>query len=158
MNRSLLLPILLLAASPAPAEEWKQLSGQFSRIVEHRAVVVLTGEDWIRLWREHTGGSPDFPLPEADFAREAMVAVFSGQRRTTGHSVAMDVRRNAAEDSVSVVYALRRPAPDSFLSPALTQPYMIRKFPKPSGPLTLERTDRLGASLEKALAAPPSFD
>lgn len=158
MRILLALSGLLLAASPGTAAEWSQLSGQFSRIREHRAVVVLDAEAWRRLWNEHTGGAADMPLPEADFSREAVVAVFAGQRRTTGHSVQMDVRRDAAEDSVNVVYALRPPDRDGFHSPALTQPYMIRKFPRPAGALTVERADRLGKALQAILGSVPSFD
>ncbi len=145
MKKLLALSLLLLSALPAAAADWSQLSGQFSRIEAPRAVVVRSAADWSRLWSDHMGADTRLPAPPVDFDREAVVAVFAGQRRTAGCEVRLSVRADAATSGVTVLYAVQPARSDGFAAEVLSQPFLIRKIARPSGPVVLERSEAASA-------------
>ena len=125
-----LLPFVIALASAGsaraaqpPAAEWQKLSGQHSRIAGFRAVVVQDAGAWQRLWEDHQGSLDD--LPEVDFSRERVVAVFLGLRHTGGHSVDFDVR--AAREGIVVDYEVRKPK--GFAASVMSAPFAIVKVP-----------------------------
>lgn len=66
----------------------------------------------------------DLPaVSEIDFSKQAVVAAFAGMRATGGFSV--EIKRTDGKISVSV----NKPAPDSFVTEALTYPYKIALVP-----------------------------
>lgn len=140
MKNVLSLLSLLLLAHPAAAE-WSQLSGQFSGISRPRAEIVRTAADWRRLWSEHMGPDTRLAPPPVDFSREAVVAVFAGERRTAGDDVRVSLRPDAATGGLTVLYAVLPGNPDGFSAEVLSQPFLIRKISRPVGPLTLQRAE-----------------
>ena len=50
--------------------------------------MVANQQDWEHLWREHTSDvSTPEPVPRVDFDAEFVVAVFSGEKPTSGYAV-----------------------------------------------------------------------
>lgn len=128
--KALILPLVIALSSAVsaraaqpPAAEWQKISGQHSGIAVFRAVVVQDAEAWQRLWEDHQGSLES--LPEVDFSRERVVAVFLGLRHTGGHSVDFDVR--ATRDGIVVGYEVRRPK--GFAASVMSAPFAIVKVP-----------------------------
>jgi PrcB C-terminal len=62
--------------------------GEYSGVRTVRNVVVANPEDWEHLWREHTSDvSTPEPVPRVNFDAEFVVAVFSGEKPTSGYGV-----------------------------------------------------------------------
>jgi PrcB C-terminal len=62
--------------------------GEYSGVRAARNVVVANQQDWEHLWREHTSDvSTPKPVPRVDFEAEFVVAVFSGEKPTSGYGV-----------------------------------------------------------------------
>ena len=73
--------------------------------------------------------------PEVDFTQEAVIAVFSGERPTAGHSVAVSKVEDVGDSRV-VTISLIQPAPDCVTAQVVTMPYEILKLPATPLPLT----------------------
>jgi len=101
--------------------------GYRTGIKERRFVVVNTEGEWENLWTLHKSTvSPVPKLPEVDFGREMIVAVFSGEKRTGGYGIEIRKIEEDREKGQSTVFCLEtQPPPRSMVTQALTQPYHI---------------------------------
>jgi len=79
----------------------KQWQDAVSGIREREVVLVRSREEWERLWRRHTAGmQPQPELPDVNFNREMVVAVFMGERPSDGYGVQVA----AVEETPDTVY------------------------------------------------------
>ena len=124
-----LVPVVLLSACAAVSSGEEQpvrelASGSYSQQAEQRFEFVTTRADWAPLWDRTARG----PIPEVDFSRESVVAVFMGQRPTGGHAIRVEqVVREGPRLTVEVL--LQAPGPDCMTTQALTQPYHMVAVP-----------------------------
>lgn len=127
------------SSAPAPAEEaavseWK---GQFCAVATPSAELIQDAEAWKTLWKETFAKEP----PQADFSRYVAAAVFLGSRNTGGYHV--EFLEPETRGAATVLrWREKRPRPGSMVIQAFTQPYAIRLFPRPSGPLRLEKVSK----------------
>lgn len=123
--KALILPLMIALGftQAVYGNGWERLSGQHSGIAVFRAVIVDNPESWQKLWQEHQGSLDG--LPEVDFSRERVVAVFLGLRHTSGHSVKLDVA--AEKDGLAVSYEIRKPK--SFAAQVMSSPFALVKVP-----------------------------
>ncbi len=74
-------------------------------------LVIRTAAEWEPFLRETSlrapSGNPDDPLPAVDFSSEMVVALFLGQRPTTGYRISVD--RVTREGSGLQIAAVERP-------------------------------------------------
>lgn len=100
-------------------------SGVTSGIAVRREITITSPEAWGTLWAEHAYAIGQAgPAPPVDFSREVVIAIFLGTRPTGGFSVAIH-RVERRERGLIVYYRESRPARDSLVSQALTQPFHI---------------------------------
>jgi hypothetical protein len=112
--------------------EW---SGGTCGVAEPKQVVIRDSDAWKSLWKEmQSQRTPAPATPDVDFSREMVVGVFLGQKPTGGYSVRV-TRIEQAPDVLKVEFKETRPAPDSIVTQALTQPYHLVVVPKQEGRL-----------------------
>lgn len=89
--------------------------------------LVETEAELIRLWNQAWGSrlQPP-PVPDVDFRRETVLAIFQGQRPTGGYGIEIDrVAMEGGEVFVDMRFV--EPAPDAIVTQALTSPWaMVR--------------------------------
>jgi hypothetical protein len=103
--------------------------GAYSGHDEAGNYVIKTQEDWTELWTKVKSNEiPQPELPEIDFGRDMVIAVFLGTRNTGGYGIEIT---GIVESSTVKVYAKEKtPEPGSMVTMALTQPYHIVKLQK----------------------------
>ena len=109
--------------------------GQRSGVRKAEQLVIQTPEAWQKLWAEHTAKvEPRPPLPNVDFNREMVIAVFMGEKPTGGYSIQVTGVK-ASENALTVTYRTKQPPPDAIVTQALTQPFHFVAVPKSSRPV-----------------------
>lgn len=109
--------------------------GDASAMSAPRRVVVRDPAQWSALWAAHAG--PDAPLPGVDFAARMVVAVFSGDRPTPGHEIAITEMRRDGQSLVLVV-SERAPAPGTIAAQMIVTPFQIVTLPRDDGQVRFE--------------------
>ncbi|MDE2290785.1 MAG: protease complex subunit PrcB family protein [Elusimicrobia bacterium] len=110
-----------------------QWSGPQCAVSAPSVRVVEEAAAWEALWEE----AFDAPAPPVDFARSCAVAVFAGLKPTGGFSIEF-LPPEADGDGLLVPARLRAPAAGGFVTQAFTQPWAIRLYDRPKGPLRAE--------------------
>jgi hypothetical protein len=100
--------------------------GDQSNIDVAKQVLVRSEADLRQLWHQH---APDRAMPNIDFSREMLVAVFMGSRPNAGFSTAI-VSTTAAAGVLMVRYSETKPSPGAVAAQILTFPYHIVAIPK----------------------------
>lgn len=123
-----------VASIPLDAfEEWQgDQSGEKTR----RLKVVKDARDWEDLWRLHQG---EGRAPAVDFKTRDVVAVFSGQQSTGGHSIQI-LSVSIQGDAVVVVYRESAPSAGAVVTQALTSPFHIRVVAKTALPVRFKKS------------------
>jgi hypothetical protein len=104
--------------------------GARSAIRDSRQIVVRNAGQWAELWAEHIAGqSPTPPLPSVSFATDMIVAVFLGERATSGYAVSI-ARVEDRGDEVVVSVEVMNPSRDAFVLDVLTSPFHIVTVPR----------------------------
>jgi hypothetical protein len=85
----------------------------------------------ISLWNQAHGAvlTPP-PLPEVDFRRESVIAIFLGQRPTGGYGISV-VDLLLDNNEIYLDVRLTRPAPDAMVTQALTSPWLMVRVQRP---------------------------
>ena len=122
------------AVPPAPSVRTVE-KGALSDLSTARQATVTDRDAWVTLWRAH---APARPLPEVDFAREMVVAVFLGTRPTAGFGVEI-VGVRGEVGALVVQYRETRPSRDALTAQVLTAPYHLAAIPKRPGTVTFEK-------------------
>jgi len=107
-NKIFLTVAAIALASSASAEGWSQLKGHSSAIKQARETVILNSQQWQAFWKEHTAENPA-PLPAVDFSKEAVIAIFAGQRFRGGYEVVAQVLGDEKANDLTVLYQVREP-------------------------------------------------
>jgi len=118
------------AAGPSDAGETEHpfetlLAESYSGLAERRREVVRDEASWARLWAEiHPGVTPAPPRPPVDFARQMLIVVASGTRRSGGVSIKVrSVTTRGGRLEVEVLETC--PARGAMVTEALTQPVEV---------------------------------
>ncbi|MBN3927003.1 protease complex subunit PrcB family protein [Nostoc sp. NMS4] len=95
-------------------------------------MMINSPEKWADVWEQHTSDSiPPPPIPFVDFTNAQVVAVFAGEKPTSGYSVDI-LAVEKTGDSPSLVITVKdcQPNPGDFASDVITQPYHIIRIPR----------------------------
>jgi hypothetical protein len=128
--RASFLLACIFFVSLATAEDQKppklpQWHGQRDGDAELSTKVLKTQASWAAFWK-----GQGKPVPqELDEAHEMAVFIAIGERPTGGFKPAV-VSTKVSEDKFVVVYSEGKPSPDSFVTQALTYPWVIAIVPK----------------------------
>ena len=98
--------------------------------------VVRTVAEWASLWKAH---APERPMPDVDFSKSMVLAVFLGSRPTSGYSV--EIRRIVRGAETIVEYVERQPDPQTMTAQILTAPCHIVAVAKQEGAVKFERVE-----------------
>lgn len=103
-------------------KEWK---GYYSGYTKAERLVIKTEEQWREVWkRVYSLRLPKPELPEIDFQKDMVIAVFMGERTSVGYSIEItEITKRDEEILVSVEE--KEPPSESIRAMALTQPYHI---------------------------------
>jgi len=110
--------------------EWK---GNHCGITEQKHMVITDPKDWAELWkRVHRGKIPIPEVPTIDFNKNMVLAVFMGQKPTSGYAIQItEISRTNGEVVVKVKEVT--PPKGAILLQVLTQPFHIVVVPKVEG-------------------------
>src|SRR5688572_15224775 len=72
--------------SPAPFSTIAQ--GTSSGFTQKAELVIMSADEWRTLWDQHQSiRSPAEPLPQIDFASHVVIAIFAGNKPSSGYEV-----------------------------------------------------------------------
>lgn len=103
--------------------------GDSSAITEKVTAVIRNDQDWQKLWSKHVAEMR--PKPKAatiDFKQAVVIAVFNGEKPSSGFAVNVDSVGKRANKVIVKVKAKKPPRGSSAAS-VMTQPYHIVKTP-----------------------------
>ena len=130
---------MLLSACATFAHEGEPID--FSTVARetHSAIqqagcrVIEDNERFAALWAElYHSRRPELPMPDIDFERETLVAVFQGQQPTGGYAIEVEAVQRIGRRAV-VYVAQTAPEPDDIVTMALTSPYHVVRFARQEG-------------------------
>jgi hypothetical protein len=104
--------------------------GAYASVSEKKQVMVTNNDDYQKLMSEVYANLDQMPrIPEVDFTKNDVVAVFMGAKNTGGYSINVDkvIKRT---DAVTVSVYETSPGSKCILTQSVTQPYEIVKVPK----------------------------
>lgn len=112
--------------------------GAFSGYEGGRTVELVTGaEGWRRVWQQIGGGRP---APEVNFATQAVVVAFQGQKPTGGYSIEIEeIRRDGTALAIRV--RERRPASGDVTTQVITSPFVAVSIPRQPAGATVRFAD-----------------
>ncbi|MCI0450563.1 MAG: protease complex subunit PrcB family protein [Chlorobi bacterium] len=104
--------------------------GSYCAIGEKKQVICKNNDDYQKLMNEVYKDLDQMPIiPEVDFSKNYVVAVFMGAKNTGGYAINFDkVIRRTADLTVSVFET--SPGAKCIVTQAVTHPYEIAKIPK----------------------------
>jgi hypothetical protein len=107
------------------------LEGTYSGMRDPLAKVITDKAEWEELWRKHASVLvPPPPIPIIDFSSSVMVAIFTGEKKTSGYRIV--VKSVAAKDqNIEVTYHETEPPKNSFVLQVITQPFLLMRVSKP---------------------------
>lgn len=99
--------------------------GKDSGYAEKKILVIRNREEWQKIWNIHAGiRLPTPELPEIDFSRWMIIAVFSGGHSSGGYTIKIDgIERNADKISVKIIEV--KPKRGDITIQSFTCPYQI---------------------------------
>jgi hypothetical protein len=117
--------------------------GTFSGYGRQANLVIQDSQAWIDLWNQHMLFMVEpLPVPEVDFSKDMIVAVFMGVVNTGGYS--LHINEVVETDSVIVVKMERtEPGPTCIVPQVLTQPYHMIQITRTEKPVTFEVTTEI---------------
>jgi len=100
-------------------------------------IVIDNSQQWINFWQQHTSNAePPPPVPQVDFTRYSVVAVFAWEKPTGGYSVeilSVQTSGYQTQEQLAITVQHRQPEAGDLVTEALTYPYHIIKIPKIDG-------------------------
>ncbi len=131
---------LLLAVSSPSAQAQESVvfrtiaQGSLSGIHVSNEFVVRTRSEWQALWRRHTTGTPQprAALPEVDFSRDIVIAVFAGEVPAGSRFGIVKITQQTGR-LVAQIQVRGRPGPEPVDVAPVTPFHIIRlaRFPLP---------------------------
>ncbi len=111
-------------------------TGQYSGLDNRKEIVINDSSTFGELWNQMFSIYHPLPgLPEIDFMNYTLVGISIGTRSTGGYSVEI-VEIYETPEKVEIIYKISSPAPDDYVTMALTQPYHLVLIPKTSKEIT----------------------
>jgi len=93
-------------------------------------MVIASKEKWNRLWREHTSDLlPPPPVPEIDFSKNSVIAVFAGEKPSSGFSIQV-AGVETTDDSETLVVKIKQGQPGKIAEDVITRPYHLVRIPR----------------------------
>jgi hypothetical protein len=109
--------------------------GSYGGVTDRRFVLVKEMNEWKELWAEINGNVLPLPaLPEIDFSKQALAAVFQGLKRSGGYSISVEAIIETG-DRVTVSVREQEPGPQNLVTMALSSPWEVVAFPLPLKPV-----------------------
>jgi hypothetical protein len=101
-------------------------------------LIIDTPEQWEHLWEEHTSDLiPPLKTPSINFARNLIIAVFSGEKPTSGYRVeiiSVETKDIADCDRPHLIVRVHQGLPASVTQDVITHPHHIIQIPQISMP------------------------
>ncbi len=136
---ALLLLSVAIGCHGEPGPQWASsqaikatvfASGTQSGVEESGLVLCTDNKSWAELWDRHMGQqSLKSPLPVVSFANENVLAVFLGDRPTTGYSVAVEGLEQRSSDWILHTRE-KRPLAEAATLQVETRPFAFLIVPK----------------------------
>ncbi len=103
----------------------KQWKGNHSGYTKATRLVIYTQNQWKEVWEKiNSLRLPKPELPNIDFKKKMVIAVFMGERQSGGYDIEIiDIFKK--EKEIVVVVDEKEPSPDSLQTMALTSPYHV---------------------------------
>lgn len=103
--------------------------GDFSGINKGFQNLITDSENWQDFWQQHKSTEqPPPPVPDVDFTKYQVVAVFAGEKGSSGYSVEITgVSRKEAVMSLEINYTM---IATGGVIAVLTQPFHIIQIPQ----------------------------
>jgi len=121
------VPVENIVTTPVSFETIEQ--GSYSTLSERQSIVIDNAEEWKELWETmHANRQPLPELPQIDFKKEMVLAVFQGQQATGGYSI--EVAKIVEDSNIVVGVIEKTPPPGAFVTQAITSPYHLVKIAK----------------------------
>lgn len=93
---------------------------------ETRFLVISDREGFSELHDNiHAVRRPAPPLPDIDFTKQRVVAVFMGMQRTAGYAVDIDEDVRLRSGTLEVTVRFEKPGPGAILAQVITTPYAV---------------------------------
>ena len=109
---------------------FKDLQGHSSGIRRSFEKVINSPGDWKKLWSKHVRKqTPKPPLPEVDFKKNEIIAIFAGNKPTGGYTVQIKKIEDTSWEGMParlVYFKLTEPLPDQMRIMTATQPFLFR--------------------------------
>jgi hypothetical protein len=137
---TVLLSVIFLASmqAAAPSSVHVVSRDMTSMVGEPKQAIARSAAEWSALWRQHAG---DKALPEVDFNKHTVVAVFLGSRSSAGFAADVTGVRQVP-GGVVVEWQERRPQPGQVSAQVLTSPAVIVTIPRVTGTVSFEKVER----------------
>src|SRR5689334_4886303 len=117
------------ASVAAPRAQSLAIAGSTSAIHAARQVVARDADQFLKLWREHTGRPTSKYAPYVDFRGHDLVAVYAGPKNTGGYSISIDSVKNSGH-TATVMVTVHKPKPGAITTQAFTYPFDMKAVPK----------------------------
>ncbi len=116
------------------------LSGERSNVISYETRIIDNELDFIKLWDDHTGSKTN-PLfvPKVDFTLKNVVAIFMGERPTTGFSTQI-TGINETKDSIKISVKEYKPIAGQQVKAEITQPFLFIETKKSRKRFIIENT------------------
>lgn len=116
-------------------KEWK---GNHCGYTEPDQLIIKDEAQWRRVWKEmHRFQTPPPKPPSVDFAKEIVLAVFMGERKTGGYEIEIE-RLLRTEGGILIEVGEKHPPPESITTQVITQPYHLIVISKPEKTIPLQ--------------------
>jgi hypothetical protein len=126
------------AAEPTGAvlPQWR---GQYEGDSEFSVQIIKTQGIWTAVWRIRL----ERPVPQSlDESREMAVFITFGERPTGGYRPRV-VSATIEDNKLVVIYTDGKPSPETFVTQAITKPWVVAILPKTSLPVvTKEQSEK----------------
>jgi PrcB C-terminal len=97
-------------------------------------MVIENSQQWTNCWQQHTSNAEPPPLvPQVDFTRYSVIAVFFGEKPTGGYSIEILSAESNNSESICITVRHCQPKAGDFVTEALTYPYHIIRISKIDG-------------------------
>lgn len=96
-------------------------------------MVINSRDKWAEVWQQHTSDTvPPPPVPQVDFTQHQVVAVFAGERNSSGYSVEIVTVETWTDNLTSLVITVKyyQPQPIIAVLDVITHPYHIIRIPR----------------------------
>ncbi len=105
--------------------------GSYSGIAEKRTLIITNHFELQKIWSDlYANRYPVPDIPQIDFEKNILAAVFIGEKPTGGYSVNID-NVYFENGRIRILYSYSEPSTDSIVTQAITSPFYIVVFPAP---------------------------